>query len=230
MNDAWIGWPRRTAETCRRVQPRTRSAKKGFMDFTVVQSHPELTRYVTDLQAKNSDALGFLPRVAFEQGAEAGRLFLGLLNGQPCGYIFAGSGYRGILRRKQVCIQYGVRRRLYGAMLVAAVEAYGEDLGCHTSVVHCASELEANEFWESVGYRLSGTVPCGLARRYKRHCLNVWVKPLHPTRVVTEWQMGRPRVYASNADRQKAYRDRRRTFVTPPETNPKPLSERWLAD
>ena len=187
--------------------------------FTVVKSHPEMLRYALDLQAKNSDALGFLPRVVFEKAAEDDQLFLGLLNGEPCGYILAGSGYQGILRRWQCCIQYDARRRLYGAMLVAAVEQWGEGRGCHTSVVNCASDLEANDFWQSIGYRLSGITPCGEARRYKRSHLNVWVKALTPAVLVTEWRTGRPRVYQSNAQRQKAYRDRQRErYVTSPKS------------
>lgn len=81
------------------------------MNFAIVKSHPDLLKYVESLQAKNSEALGFLPRIVFEREAEKGRLFLGLLNGVPCGYILAGSGFQGILRRWQVCIQYDARRR-----------------------------------------------------------------------------------------------------------------------
>src|ERR1017187_1170719 len=98
------------------------------MNFAIVKSHPELLKYVESLQAANSDALGFLPRVVFERAAEAGRVFLGLLNGEHCGYVIAGTDFQGVLRCAQVCIEYGVRRRLYAAMLVAAVAKYGEDL------------------------------------------------------------------------------------------------------
>jgi GNAT superfamily N-acetyltransferase len=185
------------------------------MNFAIVKTHPKMLQYVVDLQRKNSDSVGFLPQIVFEKGAETGQLFLGLLNGEPCGYILAGSGYQGVLRRWQVCIEYDARRRLYGAMLVAAVEEYGENLGCTSSVVHCASDLAANEFWAEVGYRMTGTLSCGEARRYKRRCLNVWVKPLFPAVVATAWtKKGPPRIYASNAARQAAYR--RRLLVTPP--------------
>lgn len=185
------------------------------MDFAVVTVHPALVKYAVSLQAQNSNALGFLPACVFERGAEAGQLFLGLLNGEPCGYILAGSGYQGVLRRSQVCIQYDARRRLYGAMLVQTVEDYGESLGCWRSEVRCASELEANEFWASVGYTLVGAEPCGESRRRYRSHINIWHKALNPTKVVTKWKNGRPRVYASNVARQKAYRQRR-SFVTLP--------------
>ena len=61
----------------------------------IVTSHPDLLKYVEYLQAQNSNELGFLPRNVFESAAEAGRIFLGLLDGDPCGYMLAGTGYRG---------------------------------------------------------------------------------------------------------------------------------------
>lgn len=178
------------------------------MDFAVVKEHPSFLKYVVGLQAQNSNALGFLPACVFERGAEAGQLFLGLLNGEPCGYILAESGYRGTLRCRQACIQYDARRRLYGAMLVAAVEKYGEDLGCWQKIVRCASDLEANAFWASIGYTLTGTEQCGESRKRYRSHINIWHKPLHPAMRATSWANGRPRVYPSNAHRQKAYRER----------------------
>ena len=156
------------------------------MNFAIVQSHPDLLKYIEHLQTQNSDALGFLPRVVFERAAEAGRVFLGLLNSELCGYILCGTGYQGVLRCPQVCIQYDARRRLYGAMLVAAVERYGESIGCHLRVVRCAPDLEANAFWESVGYSLVGTAESGESRRSQRPYLNVYTKPLVPA-IVASW-------------------------------------------
>lgn len=183
------------------------------MRFSIVTKHPDLLKYVVSLQAKNSNELGFLPRVVFERVADAGRLFLGLLNGEPCGYILVGSGWQGVLRRWQVCIQYDVRRRLYGAMLVEAAEQYGESVGCTQSLVRCASDLEANQFWQSIGYRLAGHEESGVARKSRRPHINIWTKELSPAWVATSWKNGRPRLYASNAERQRAYRHRR-SFVT----------------
>ena len=180
------------------------------LDFTIVRSHPDLVRYAVDLQAKNSDALGFLPKIVFERGAEAGRLFLGLLNNQPCGYIIVGSGYQGILRCPQVCIPHDARRRLYGAALVDAVERYGESIGCHRRVVRCASDLAANEFWTSVGYSLVGAVESGAARKHRRSHLNIFTKPLIPAIEVTwDWlrrEAGRQGGHSRSARKVEASR------------------------
>lgn len=61
------------------------------MDFVVVRSHPNLLTYVDGLQRKNATALSFYPRVTFEREQEAGRILLGILNGEPCGYLWHGA-------------------------------------------------------------------------------------------------------------------------------------------
>src|SRR4051812_41097122 len=106
-------------------------------DFVVVREHPSLLTFVDALQRKNVDALSFYPRQVFEREAERGRLFLGLLNGEPCGYIYTGSGADGIVRCHQVCIEYDARRRLYGATLVAVMEEAAERMKAHTIRLRC---------------------------------------------------------------------------------------------
>jgi len=178
------------------------------MNFCVVKDHPSILKYSEDLQGKNSDELGFLPRCVFERGMNTGRLFLGLLNGEPCGYVIAGTGFQGVMRCHQVCIQFDVRRRLYGWMLVSAVEQYGESLGCTSIQLRCGSDLPANDFWKSLGYAAVGAKESGETRKARRPHLNIWSKPLFPSVPATIWKNGRPRIYLSNADRQRAYRQR----------------------
>jgi GNAT superfamily N-acetyltransferase len=185
------------------------------MDFAVVRVHPDLVRYAVALQRRNSGSVGFLPHAVFERGAARGRLFLGLLNGEPCGYILTNGGWQGVLRCVQVAIQYDVRRRLYGAMLVQAAEDYGLALGCVHVQLRCGRELPANAFWGSLGYFCTGTAPAGAAAK-RFSCLNLWAKTLHPTTPATAWKTGRPRVYVSNAARQAAYRLRNFAAVRVP--------------
>ena len=52
-------------------------------EFIVVTDHPSLILYIDSLQKKNAESLSFYPRSVFEREKEKGRLFLGLLNGQP---------------------------------------------------------------------------------------------------------------------------------------------------
>ena len=146
------------------------------MDFVVVKTHPDLLIYVDGLQKKNAEALSFYPTQVFERESEKGRLYLGLLNGEPCGYIYRGA-LKGDVRCHQVCIQYDARRRLYGAQLVACLEADALDMNCNGITLRCGFDLDANVFWKSLGYHCVDVQDGGVRRMRK---INVWRKPLQP--------------------------------------------------
>lgn len=146
-------------------------------DFAVVTEHPSLIDFVDGLQRKNAEALSFYPRQVFEREQRAGRLFLALLNGEPCGYIYAGAQGRDV-KCHQVCIQYDARRRLYGAMLVQVLEAYANEGRASTVTLRCGFDIEANEFWKALGYGVV-TVHNGGIRRMRR--INVWQKQISPS-------------------------------------------------
>lgn len=160
-------------------------------DFAIVKTHPLMVEYVDSLQRKNVDALSFYPRVVFEREIENGRIFLGLLNGEPCGYIYTGSGSRGNVRCHQVAIEYDVRRRLYGAALVVAMEDYASQVKASEITLRCGFDLDANEFWKSLGYSCVNVVDGGI-RRMRR--INIWKKFLQPnmfSSLIVEPESGR---------------------------------------
>jgi GNAT superfamily N-acetyltransferase len=143
-------------------------------DFIIVKEHPNLIMFIDSLQKKNSEQLSFYPKQVFEREKENGRLFLGLLNGEPCGYIYVGAA-GGDVKCHQVCIEYDARRKLYGAMLVTALEQYAIDTYSNSITLRCGFDLEANHFWESLGYQCIKVVDGGIRRNRK---INVWRKYL----------------------------------------------------
>ena len=139
-------------------------------DFQIVKVHPHLIAYVDGLQRKNAEALSFYPKCVFERESENGRIFLGLLNGQPCGYLYVGAQGSDV-KCHQVCIEYDARRKLYGAALVAAMEDYAR--GAYTLTLRCGFDLDANTFWAEMGYSCVGVHDGGIRRMRK---INVWRK------------------------------------------------------
>lgn len=146
------------------------------MDFTVIQDHPDLLVYVDQLQKKNAESLSFYPKQVFEREKEKGRLFLGLLNGQPCGYIYVGAQGTTV-KCHQVCIQYDARLRMYGAALVSALETYAADGNATSVSLRCGFDIDANKFWKALGYEVVAIVDGGVRRMRK---INVWRKQLLP--------------------------------------------------
>jgi len=141
-------------------------------DFVIVKEHPQMLLYIDSLQKKNAESLSFYPKQVFEREKQNGRLFLGMLNGEPCGYIYVGAG-GGDVKCHQVCIQYDVRRKLYGQMLVIALENYAKESFSNSITLRCGFDLEANGFWKEMGYNCIA-VKQGGVRRMRQ--INVWRK------------------------------------------------------
>jgi GNAT superfamily N-acetyltransferase len=145
-------------------------------DFVIVKDHPQMLLYIDMLQKKNAEALSFYPKQVFEREKENGRIFLGLLNGEPCGYLYVGAS-GGDVKCHQVCIQYDARRKLYGAMLATVIEQYAKDGYSNSITLRCGFDLDANKFWSEMGYNVIRILDGGVRRMRK---INVWRKYLMP--------------------------------------------------
>jgi len=145
-------------------------------DFVVIKEHPQMLSYIDFLQKKNAESLSFYPKQVFEREQLNGRIFLGLLNGEPAGYLYVGSG-GGDVKCHQVCIQYDARRKLYGAMLAICLEQYAKDSDSNSITLRCGFDLDANAFWKEMGFQVIKILDGGVRRMRK---INVWRKYLKP--------------------------------------------------
>ena len=152
-------------------------------DFVIIKEHPEMLLYIDSLQRKNAEALSFYPKQVFEREQQNGRLYLGMLNGEPSGYIYVGAA-GGDVKCHQVCIEYDARRKLYGAMLVLAMENYANSSLSSSITLRCGFDLEANKFWKELGYNCIAVKQGGVRRMRK---INVWRKYLQPQIFEPEW-------------------------------------------
>src|SRR5688500_17681481 len=126
--------------------------------------------FLDALQKKHSKALGYFPTKQFEGYIEMGGVLVAWAS-RPCsaetdmagtamlreervGYVISRDRY---LKRDelgvvyQLCVAPGYQRGLIGATLIKAVferSAYGCKLYC----CWCAQDLDANYFWESLGF------------------------------------------------------------------------------
>ena len=191
-------------------------------DFQIVKVHPDLILYVDSLQKKNAEALSFYPKCVFERESEKGRILLGLLNGQPCGYLYVGALGRDV-KCHQVCIEYDARRKLYGASLVQAMEDYAKD--AYTITLRCGFDLDANKFWNDMGYKCIAIQNGGVRRMRK---INVWRKSLvielfdtpvlEPAVGKTDasiWRKNKQKGVVNQFVRGKAMNDYRESLINP---------------
>ena len=128
--------------------------------------------YVVDLQKRNHEALGFIPRVALLEKIELAQVHLATENDWPAGFLHHGSLARPEVRIFQAAIQYDARRRHHGLALVRDLIDRAEAAGSRGVSLRCLDFLDANDFWTAAGFELIGTEPGA------RGTLNVWGKRL----------------------------------------------------
>ena len=191
-------------------------------DFVVLQEHPSMIDYIDGLQRKNAEALSFYPRQVFEREHSKGRLFIGMLNGEPCGYLYVGAKSQDI-KCHQVCIQYDARRRLYGAAIVAVMEQYASEANAASITLRCGFDLDANDFWKSLNYFCIAHQIGGVRRM---RTINVWRKQIRPELFetiaiepavgmvdATLWRKNKQTGLVTQFVRGKAMRDYRATLI-----------------
>lgn len=130
--------------------------------------------YMMALQRANRESVGGLPGPALRERIAKRAALLGILNGEPCGYLLCDHGRDGVLRIPQACIQYDARRRAYGAELVGrALAQYHAD----EVRIRCAADLEANLFWRGLGFVCTATVKGGARRGRLLNLWQLWLTP-----------------------------------------------------
>ena len=105
-------------------------------------------------------ALGFLPRVVYEQRLAAGRLWILVQEGRYIGYVMFG-GALPTLKVTQFFIQPGFRGQGLGRLMIEDLVKYAEAEGYGSIRAHVASDLDANAVWERLGFQVQRTMSGG---------------------------------------------------------------------
>lgn len=132
-------------------------------------------KFVLQLQAAESNALGFVPKPRLELELARGRILLASDGRLKLGYAYLGSARSGVLPVYQMVTELGVRRREIGAAMLERVNLIAALGGCTSVRCHCRQELEANAFWAAMQFELLGSVPGGSGRGLR---LNSWKRSL----------------------------------------------------
>lgn len=131
-------------------------------------------KYIDDLAHKNSEALSFIPLPKIEKYMAVGQVLIETENDEPCGYAIFGNGFP-VLKVYQACIQYDARRLQHGMWIVKRLICEAQKRHCSAISLFCADDLDANRFWQSVGFMFAGQREGG-KRRGRKH--NQWVLPI----------------------------------------------------
>lgn len=148
-------------------------------DVAVRLARMDDLQYVDDQRRKEAESLGFLPASRYENAvthADGRRewLYVAEVNGDRVGYLYLTPGrYSGTAKIVQVCVQRDARRREYASALVDAAEACALADYRTGVALRVATDIDAADFWEALGYGLHSLEAGGnrrgriLERRYK---------------------------------------------------------------
>jgi GNAT superfamily N-acetyltransferase len=118
--------------------------------------------FIDKLQRENSQAVGFIQRTIWDQYVFGGErnftVFLCEKNDDAVGYVLVtpGRGANSYVRIQQIVVRDDARRLDYGTALLAVVRQLVEHLGRAGARLRCRVDLEANRFWEALGFRQYG--------------------------------------------------------------------------
>lgn len=139
-------------------------------------SSSHLLALMDHLQRHAADQVAFYPRSALQGAIDRDEVRVAFENGEPCGYLWHGPmrpGRDALIY--QAVIHYDLRRRLKGTGLVIEVADMADRAGCSGVRCRCRSDVDANDFWHFLGFRVVSIVPSGRRRNTE---INVWRRPI----------------------------------------------------
>ena len=148
-----------------------------------VQSYIDQVRSLGDA---NRSALGFLPTSAYTETAMKGCLWVAVDQTikNLMGYLLYGGTYPH-LKVFQVHVLPEFRSRGLARRLLKELRKYGEENNYQTISARVATELEANRFWQGIGFRIIRRVAGGSRSGRK---LNVYLFELNTPSLFREFQ------------------------------------------
>jgi hypothetical protein len=136
----------------------------GEVRFATIKDLP----YIIDLSKKESQSLGFIPKMAYESaitGIKTGdrwsnvcndRLWVCVVNGDLVGFVLASFGIPNSIWKygkiAQICLQVDARMMDRGRLLLDHVKQYGQSVGTLSFSCGCADDLPSNIFWQTMGW------------------------------------------------------------------------------
>ena len=133
------------------------------MDRTVLKRAEEVLQYVHEVRRLADDhryEFGFLPESAYVGAAARGNLWIVVdkVSRDLCGYLYFGGQYPR-LRVFQVCVHRDYRSSGTAQKLVSELIQCGTDWGYLYVTARVSSKLEANKFWQRIGFYIVKQIP-----------------------------------------------------------------------
>ena len=159
------------------------------MTERILKTPMEVESYIDQVRGlgdANRSALGFLPASAYTETAMKGGLWVAVdqTNKDLMGYLLFGGTYPH-LKVFQVHVLPEFRSRGLARRFIEELRKYGEEMAYLTISARVATELEANRFWQGIGFRIIRQKPGGAK---SGRTLNVYLFELDTPSLLRELQ------------------------------------------
>jgi hypothetical protein len=115
---------------------------------------------IDKLQKENAYAVGFIQKSVWEKYVFGGErnfvVFICEANNDPVGYVLITPGRKpySYAKIQQIAIRNDARRLHYGAALISVCRKYCIDNNRIGFTLRCRIDLESNNFWKSLGFKI----------------------------------------------------------------------------
>lgn len=121
----------------------------------ILDAQVEDINYIDHLRAKESEALGFIPRIRYEMeitGERGGDILIIKESTDIVGFAYVTYGAPLSAKIQQIAIQEDARRMERATALINEIAYRARTKGCAEIGCRCATDLEANTFWRTLGF------------------------------------------------------------------------------
>ena len=121
----------------------------------IIEAHLSDIKYIDLLRAKESEAVGFIPKVRYEMeiaGECGGDILVAREDGDLVGFAYITYGPPLSAKIQQIVIQEDARRMDRATALLEEIAIRARNRGCAEIGCRCAEDLEANKFWQKLGF------------------------------------------------------------------------------
>ncbi len=123
----------------------------------------KIVNYMEKLRVADGHALGFLPLSVMLDAIVKDRVIVEIEFGEPTGFLFWGRNKKH-LRVYMIAIQQDNRRIYHARNLMLGLFTLEQNQIAESISLRCATDLDANWFWNAVGFRKINTVEGGKLR------------------------------------------------------------------
>lgn len=161
------------------------------MPERIIKVPMEVMNYVDRVRRladANRSMLGFVPDSAYREAALKGCLWIAVnrTTQDLMGYLFFGGTYPH-LKVFQIYVGHEFRSAGMARALIEELKKHGEATNHLTIAARVAAELDANEFWRRVGFRIVDQVPGG---KKTGRTINIYLLELDAPSLFREYQGG----------------------------------------